>query len=41
MIATLFKTLISALSSRRSLAFENLALRHQVAVLNAVSSVPI
>jgi transposase InsO family protein len=33
MIATLSKTLISALSSRRKLAFENLALRHQIGVL--------
>jgi len=33
MIATLFRTLTLALSARRRLAYENLALRHQIAVL--------
>ncbi len=33
MIATLFRTLISALSAHRRLAFENLALRCQIAIL--------
>ncbi len=33
MLYVIFRTLISALQSHRSLAVENLALRHQLAVL--------
>jgi len=33
MLLTMFRTLIAALPSRRALAMENLALRHQLAVL--------
>jgi hypothetical protein len=40
MLFTLFRTLISALQSQRALAMENLALRHQLSVLQRAAKKP-
>jgi hypothetical protein len=40
MLFTLFRTLISALQSQRALAVENLALRHQLSVLQRTAKKP-
>jgi transposase InsO family protein len=40
MLFTLFRTLISALQSQRALAMENLALRHQLSVLQRTAKQP-